>query len=324
MVLNKKKLKDYQIYKKGSVGMITNSYSLTINGYDCKLNKPLKFYQGDSLHLIFTVNQYEWVVSNGNQVRAIMPINPLKAFLIIENPEDSTHDTVESVFVENDEIHFHIDSKYTSFIGVGRMQLVLADDGCCNVTIPEFTYEVRKNITDKLLQLSNTVLVDSDNKVLITDSGDSLTAGLTLAVDSSTGKYIKDLPNKEVIIGDERIILQDTEGTKQSDFNSIYNFIISYFGENIDTSIKSIIGTSASELNGLKNELNVTIGNSVSEVESLKDGVNQLKSDVINDLLTIKIKMNEIITQATNDLIAIEYLKRDYENKLLELNGGVD
>ena len=303
--------------------MITNSYSLTINGYDCKLNKPLKFYHGDSLHLIFTVNQYEWVVSNGNQVRAIMPINPLKAFLIIENPEDSTHDTVESVFVENDEIHFHIDSKYTSFVGVGRMQLVLSDDGS-SVTIPEFTYEVRKNITDKLLQLSNTVLVDSDDKVLITDSGDSLTAGLTLAVDSSTGKYIKDLPNKEVIIGDERIILQDTEGTKQSDFNSIYNFIISYFGENIDTSIKSIIGTSASELNGLKNELNVTIGNSVSEVESLKDGVNQLKSDIINDLLTIKIKMNEIITQATNDLIAIEYLKRDYENKLLELNGGVD
>ena len=304
--------------------MITNNYSLTINGYECKLNKPLKFYQGDSLHLIFTVNQYGWVVSNGNQVRAIMPINPLKAFLIIENPEDSTHDTVESVFVENDEIHFHIDSKYTSFIGVGRMQLVLADDGCCNVTIPEFTYEVRKNITDKLLQLSNTVLVDSDDKVLITDSGDNLTTGLTLAVDSSTGKYIKDLPNKEVIIGDERIILQDTEGTKQSDFNSIYNFIISYFGENIDTSIKSIIGTSASELNGLKNELNVTIDNSVSEVESLKDGVNQLKSDVINELSTIKIKMNEIITQATNDLIAIEYLKRDYENKLLELNGGVD
>ena len=208
--------------------MITNNYSLTINGYECKLNKPLKFYQGDSLHLIFTVNQYEWVINNGSRVRAIMPINPLKAFLIIENPEDSTHDTVESVFVENDEIHFHIDSKYTSFIGVGRMQLVLADDGCCNVTIPEFTYEVRKNITDKLLQLSNTVLVDSDNKVLITDSGDSLTAGLTLAVDSSTGKYIKDLPNKEVIIGDERIILQDTEGTKQSDFNSIYNFIIMY------------------------------------------------------------------------------------------------
>ena len=304
--------------------MITNNYSLTINGYECKLNKPLKFYQGDSLHLIFTVNQYEWVINNGNRVRAIMPINPLKAFLIIENPEDETTDTIESAFVENDEIHFHIDSKYTSFVGVGRMQLVLADDGCCNVTIPEFTYEVRKNITDKLLQLSNTVLVDSDNKVLITDSGDSLTAGLTLAVDSSTGKYIKDLPNKEVIIGDERIILQDTEGTKQSDFNSIYNFIISYFGENINTNIKSIIGTSADELNGLKSELNLTIGNAISEVESIKDGVNQLKLDVVNELSDIKVKMNEIITQATNDLIAIEYLKRDYENKLLELNGGAN
>ena len=137
--------------------MITNNYSLTINGYECKLNKPLKFYQGDSLHLIFTVNQYEWVINNGNRVRAIMPINPLKAFLIIENAEDETTDTIESAFVENDEIHFHIDSKYTSFVGVGRMQLVLADDGCCSVTIPEFTYEIKKNITDKLLNLSKTI-----------------------------------------------------------------------------------------------------------------------------------------------------------------------
>ena len=194
--------------------MITNNYSLTINGYECKLNKPLKFYQGDSLHLIFTVNQYEWVINNGNRVRAIMPINPLKAFLIIENPEDENTDTIESAFVENDEIHFHIDSKYTSFVGVGRMQLVLADDGCCNVTIPEFTYEIKKNITDKLLNLSKTTLIDTDNKVLMTDSGDDMITGLALSTESNTSKYIKDLPNKETIDGEESVLIQDQEGTK--------------------------------------------------------------------------------------------------------------
>lgn len=194
--------------------MITNNYSLTINGYECKLNKPLKFYQGDSLHLIFTVNQYEWVINNGNRVRAIMPINPLKAFLIIENAEDETTDTIESAFVENDEIHFHIDSKYTSFVGVGRMQLVLADDGCCSVTIPEFTYEIKKNITDKLLNLSKTTLIDTDNKVLMTDSGDDMITGLALSTESNTSKYIKDLPNKETIDGEESVLIQDQEGTK--------------------------------------------------------------------------------------------------------------
>lgn len=194
--------------------MITNNYSLTINGYECKLNKPLKFYQGDSLHLIFTVNQYEWVINNGNRVRAIMPINPLRAFLIIENPEDENTDTIESAFVENDEIHFHIDSKYTSFVGVGRMQLVLADDGCCSVTIPEFTYEIKKNITDKLLHLSKTTLIDTDNKVLMTDSGDDMITGLALSTESNTSKYIKDLPNKEAIDGQESVLIQDQEGTK--------------------------------------------------------------------------------------------------------------
>lgn len=194
--------------------MITNNYSLTINGYECKLNKPLKFYQGDSLHLIFTVNQYEWVINNGNRVRAIMPINPLRAFLIIENPEDENTDTIESAFVENDEIHFHIDSKYTSFVGVGRMQLVLADDGCCSVTIPEFTYEIKKNITDKLLHLSKTTLIDTDNKVLMTDSGDDMITGLALSTESNASKYIKDLPNKEAIDGQESVLIQDQEGTK--------------------------------------------------------------------------------------------------------------
>ena len=53
-----------------------------------------------------------------------------------------------------------------------------------------------------------------------------------------------------------------------------------YFEETIDREIKSAIGTSATELNSLKTKLN-------------------------ND-----------IAQATNDLIAIEYLKRQYQEKL--------
>lgn len=241
--------------------MITNNYSLTINGYECKLNKPLKFYQGDSLHLIFTVNQYEWVINNGNRVRAIMPINPLKAFLIIENPEDETTDTIESAFVENDEIHFHIDSKYTSFVGVGRMQLVLADDGCCSVTIPEFTYEIKKNITDKLLNLSKTTLIDTDNKVLMTDSGDDVITGLALSTEINTSKYIKDLPNKETIDGEESVLIQDQEGTKNVNMKVLLDDINSR--TNLADIQNQITETNA-QLSANKKELTARIDNIVA------------------------------------------------------------
>ena len=75
-----------------------------------------------------------------------MPIYPLNAVLLLESPYNQ--DFIESVQVNGNEIIFHIYSNYTNFVGTNRMQLILTDENCCQITIPEFPFEVRNNIYD--------------------------------------------------------------------------------------------------------------------------------------------------------------------------------
>ena len=63
-----------------------------------------------------------------------MLIVPLSAFLIVETPNNV--DSNESVGVIDDEIHFHLNGKYTNFIGVSRMQIILTDEDCCRIALP--------------------------------------------------------------------------------------------------------------------------------------------------------------------------------------------
>lgn len=260
---------------------ISKKVTLTVNGYTCSLSSPLQFYKGDAIHLAFSVDEYGIVVTNGVKRKELMPIVPLSAFLIVETP--SNVDSIESVGVIDDEIHFHLDGKYTNFVGVSRMQIVLTDEDCCRITLPEFSFEVKENIAeDTDLRLSTAVVTDIDKQSLKTEDGSLIKTGRTLVNGEQpiTSKYIKDLEAKGILEGIEKIIIQDNQNTKQTTINSLYNFIIQHFEETIDREIKSAIGTSATELNALKTRLN----NSVAE--------------------------------ATNDLIAIEYLKRQYQEKL--------
>ena len=147
----------------------------------------------------------------------------------------------------------------------------------------EFTFEVKENIAeDTDLRLSTAVVTDIDKQSLKTEDGSLIKTGRTLVNGEQpiTSKYIKDLEAKGILDGIEKISIQDNQNTKQTTINSLYNYIIQQFEETIDREIKSVIGTSATELNSLKTKLN-------------------------ND-----------IAQATNDLIAIEYLKRQYQEKL--------
>ncbi len=112
-----------------------------------------------------------------------------------------------------------------------------------------------------------------------------ITTGKTLINSDSpiASKYIKDLEAKGILNGNEKMVIQDDLNTKQTTINSLYNYIIQHFEATIDREIKSAIGTSATELNDLKTALNI------------------------------------LISQATNDLVGIEYLKRQYQEKLEEL-----
>lgn len=261
---------------------LSKKVSLTVHEYSIKLSSDIKLYQNDAIHLIFEINEYGVTVNDsGLKTKTIMPVNPLYAFLIIECPNDNNSDKIESLSIVDNQVRFHIDARYTMNIGTGRMQVVLADKNCCQITLPEFTYEVRENILGNgSLQIADVAISDIDGKALTVTKGEILTSGKTLLFNSGgrnmSVKFIKDLQQKGMLDGTEMVIIQDGEATKQTTTNSLYNYIINAFSDTIDAEIMSQIGVNAD-------------------------------------------KLNDLATDLTDILVATEYLKRDYETKLEEL-----
>ena len=261
---------------------LSKKVSLTVHEYSIKLSSDIKLYQNDAIHLIFEINEYGVTVNDsGLKTKTIMPVNPLYAFLIIECPNDNNSDKIESLSIVDNQVRFHIDARYTMNIGTGRMQVVLADKNCCQITLPEFTYEVRENILGNgSLQIADVAISDIDSKALAVAKGEILTSGKTLLFNSGgrnmSVKFIKDLQQKGTLDGTEMVIIQDGEATKQTTTNSLYDYIISAFSDAIDAEIISQIGVNAD-------------------------------------------KLNDLATDLTDILVATEYLKRDYETKLEEL-----
>lgn len=261
---------------------LSKKVSLTVNEYSIKLSSDIKLYQNDAIRLIFEINEYGVTVNDsGLKTKTIMPVNPLYAFLIIERPNDNNSDKIESLSIVDNQVRFHIDARYTMNIGTGRMQVVLADENCCQTTLPEFTYEVRENILGNgSLQIADVAISDIDGKALAITKGEILTSGKTLLFNSGgrniSVKFIKDLQQKGMLDGTEMVIIQDGEATKQMTTNSLYNYIINAFSDTIDAEIMSQIGVNAD-------------------------------------------KLNDLATDLTDILVATEYLKRNYETKLEEL-----
>lgn len=276
--------------------MLSKTIALSIKGYEVKLSSPIKLFYGDAIHLKFVVSEYG--LNPNTNLREPYSVMPLNAYMIIEQPNDETSDKIESVDIIDNEITFHIDARYTSTIGIGRMQLIFTDANCCKITVPYFNYEVAENIYgDKPLVFSDTLLTDYDNRALGLSENEVITAGLTLDSNAIKLKLIKDLQTKGLLDGSELMVIQDGNSTKHTTFNTIYNYIIETFKDRIQLKIDSVIGTSADEL--------------------LK-----LQTDVINELVAVEYLKREYetkLTDVTNDLVAVEYLKREYEAKLNEL-----
>ena len=276
--------------------MLSKTIALSIKGYEVKLSSPIKLFYGDAIHLKFVVSDYGLnPITNMREPHSIMPLN---AYMIIEQPNDETSDKIDSVDIVGDEITFHIDARYTSAIGIGRMQLIFTDANCCRITVPYFNYEVAENIYgDKPLVFSDTLLTDYDNKALGLSEDEVITAGLTLDSNSIKLKLIKDLQKKGLLDGSELMVIQDGNSTKHTTFNNIYNYIIKTFKGQIQSEIDSVIGTNADELL-------------------------ELQTDVVNELVAVEYLKKEYetkLTDVTNDLVAVEYLKEEYEAKLNEL-----
>ena len=192
---------------------------LTISGYDIKLSDNLTFYKNDQLKLIFCINEYGIDVEQHPNVRTLMPINPLKAILFIENPDGV--DSVSSAKIEGNAVTFYLEEEHTQFVGVSRMQIRLFDQDGSVVTLPHFTFEIRENIYgDDDIKFKNVVLIDKDGSAIVTEGGQMLDVGDLMlmgveAVYPETQKEISSLPHKGEFNGTERLLVQDEEGAKQ-------------------------------------------------------------------------------------------------------------
>ena len=121
---------------------------LTIDGYSVRLSSSLKFYQNDQIHLVFEIIENTIVVKDGGiTAKSILPINPLRAKLFFETPDGVN--SVESAEIIDNRVVFHLTSAHTQHIGTSRMQLQLMDEECCRLTLPDFEFEIKKNIYDE-------------------------------------------------------------------------------------------------------------------------------------------------------------------------------
>lgn len=268
---------------------ISRKYVLTIDGYKIKLSSDLTFYRNDALHLIFSVNEYGVMVKNGVTTKSTMPIYPLSAVLLVETPEN--RDYIESASVNEDEIHFHIGSEYTSHVGISRMQIILIDEDCCQITLPEFNFEVRNNIYDDEMRINELYLLDENDSKIVTENNESI------IVERSIGqsKEIRDLVETTLIDGTEDMIIQDINGkTKRVKSGTICTTIIEE----------------------ISNPFNITINGDVTIAEL---------GSIINRFTLTWNYNREIITQSLNDInLGLDVREQSYtnirENKTFILN----
>lgn len=151
---------------------LSKNITLTINDYSIKLSSEIKLYQYDQLKLKFEINEYGINVANGIKTRQLMPVQFLNAVLYIESPEGI--DSVEYAEIEENAVTFYLSSSQTKHLGVSKMQIQLSDNDGCQITLPEFTFEIRKNIYDGEMQVTDTFLYDVASKSLLIDENNNL------------------------------------------------------------------------------------------------------------------------------------------------------
>ncbi|WP_405308182.1 hypothetical protein, partial [Methanobrevibacter sp.] len=191
--------------------------TLTVTGHTIKLSTPIKIFQNDQIHLVFRINEYGISVKGGNsEQKKIMPINPLQATLYIETPLGV--DSIESASIEDNTVIFHLENKYTQYIGVSKMQIKLTDKDCCQITLPHFEFEVRENIYDNEPLFKDILLKDEEGNFVVDENGNIVKVGSeiyakplieTIPIEEITTVQIQDFNLDNNVTGDEDVLIQD-------------------------------------------------------------------------------------------------------------------
>lgn len=286
---------------------LSTNITLTVSDYDIKLSRNLKFYENDQLKLIFTLNY--WGIDNANGVtqKVLMPLNALSAILFIETPLGV--DSIESATIEENVVTFYLTSNQTQYIGISRMQIQLSDADGCQITLPPMEFEVRENIYDDEVILSQVLLADENENVVVDENGNAINTGTqvsaqtyavalsaedgTTTTTSQQTKQIKDFNLKTGVSGEEDLLIQDSDGVtkriKASEFLNVnIDLTIYYTKEEVNTL--------------LNNKANVTHTHTISDIENMPDYA--LKTDIP----TVPTKTSEL----TNDAGFITTIPTEY------------
>ena len=243
--------------------------TLTVTGHTIKLSTPIKIFQNDQIYLVFRINEYGISVKGGNsEQKKIMPINPLQATLYIETPLGV--DSTESASIEDNTVIFHLENKYTQYIGVSKMQIKLTDKDCCQITLPHFEFEVKENIYDEKILYKSVILSDENDNIIVDEKDNVLNVGTeiynkptteAIPIEEITRVQIQDFGLDNNVDGNEDILIQDKGITKRVKANKLVTDMIGiklsdnyYSKDDLNFDENMIVPTS---LGGIKEGTNI-------------------------------------------------------------------
>ena len=253
---------------------LSKNITLTIKDYEIKLDKEIKFYENDTIDLCFSILEYGIEVKDGISINKLMPIQALRSYMLIETPHGI--DYAESTKIEDNKIVFNLGTKYSQFVGIGRMQIVVKDSDGCRVTLPEFEFEIKESINMNWDRESFDFFATEDDSIIIDEFGRKIHMS-----------KISDMPESENLSEESYAMIIDEEGNKRFKVRAIadavehsldakfntYTDEINDDVEEFKDSVRTNVTTLTNENNTFKNQVNTSLANYGSDYNGFKDNV---------------------------------------------------
>ena len=194
--------------------------------------------------------------------------------MLIETPHGI--DYAESTKIEDNKIVFNLGTKYSQFVGIGRMQIVVKDSDGCRVTLPEFEFEIKESINMNWDRESFDFLATEDDSIIIDEFGRKIHMS-----------KISDMPESENMSEEAYAMIIDEEGNKRFKIRAIVDAVehslddkfnaytdeINGDVEEFKGSVRTNITTLTNENNTFKNQVNISLANYGSDYNNFKDNV---------------------------------------------------
>ena len=271
---------------------LSREITLTIDNYNITLDKEIKIYEYDAINLCFTIQEYGIVMRDGKAHNRVMPVVALKAYMLIETPQGV--DSVEATNIVRNKVIFSLGNKYSQFVGVGKMQIILRDLDGCRITLPEFNYEVKQSI--------NTGWEMPD--VLIGEKDFVITDELGRPVETTK---ISEMDEVNEITPQTYTMVINEDGNKKIKLDTIMESIsetIEFDVEEIDRRIDGMIDVYDDE------EIEVEFPSLHNDVERIKDEINEISESLDSNTKQLSGRIDTIIannntTDGNSELVDI-------------------